>query len=86
MNSPLSGLYLRVIPSCGSWLRCRSRSHSTAFSASVIRAAPDGSDGVVTYASAHLDGAASELIVRGTHQVSSNPGAQAEVARILRLN
>jgi pimeloyl-ACP methyl ester carboxylesterase len=44
-----------------------------------------GSDGVVTYASGHLDGAASELILRGNHQVTSNPTAQAEVARILRL-
>lgn len=44
-----------------------------------------GSDGVVTYISAHLDGATSELIVRGNHQVTSNPAAQAEVARILRL-
>lgn len=44
-----------------------------------------GSDGVVTYASGHLDSAASELILRGNHQVTSNPAAQAEVARILRL-
>jgi pimeloyl-ACP methyl ester carboxylesterase len=44
-----------------------------------------GSDGVVTYASAHLDGAASELVVRSNHQLADNPEAQAEVGRILRL-
>jgi pimeloyl-ACP methyl ester carboxylesterase len=43
------------------------------------------SDGVVTYTSAHLDGAASELIVQSGHGVANKPEAQAEVRRILRL-
>lgn len=43
------------------------------------------SDGAVSYTSAHLDGAASELIVRSGHGVADNPQAQDEVTRILRL-
>jgi hypothetical protein len=43
------------------------------------------SDGVVAYTSSHLDGAASELIVQSGHGVPNSPAAQAEVARILRL-
>jgi pimeloyl-ACP methyl ester carboxylesterase len=43
------------------------------------------SDGVVRYTSAHLDGGASELIVRSGHGVANNADAQAEVQRILRL-
>jgi pimeloyl-ACP methyl ester carboxylesterase len=43
------------------------------------------SDGVVNYASAHLDGAASELVVQSDHGVANKPEAQAEVRRILRL-
>ena len=43
------------------------------------------SDGVVPYASAHLDGAASELVVRSGHGVCENSDAQREVIRILRL-
>jgi hypothetical protein len=43
------------------------------------------SDGVVPYASAHLDGAASDLVVRSGHSVCENPEAQGEVIRILRL-
>ena len=44
-----------------------------------------GSDGVVPYASAHLDGAASELVVSSGHGVYENNDAQREVVRILRL-
>ena len=43
----------------------------------------DGSDGVVSYRSAHLDGVASEKIVRSGHSVQSNPDAIEEVRRIL---
>ncbi len=43
------------------------------------------SDGVVPYASAHLDGAASELVVRSGHSVCENPELKREVIRILRL-
>jgi hypothetical protein len=43
------------------------------------------SDGVVPYASSHLDGASSELAVRSGHSVCENPDAQREVIRILRL-
>ena len=44
------------------------------------------SDGVVPYASAHLDHAVSELVVRSGHSVCENPEAQREVIRILRLD
>jgi pimeloyl-ACP methyl ester carboxylesterase len=43
------------------------------------------SDGVVPYASSHLDGASSEIAVRSGHAVCENPDAQREVIRILRL-
>ncbi len=45
---------------------------------------PRRSDGVVTYASAHLDEAASELVVPARHDAYSHPLAIAEVKRILR--
>jgi pimeloyl-ACP methyl ester carboxylesterase len=44
------------------------------------------SDGVVTYASAHLPGASSELIVPSNHSTHENPQALAEVKRILKLH
>ena len=44
---------------------------------------PDGSDGIVTYNSSHLDGAASELVVKSRHSVQQNPLAIQEVRRIL---
>ncbi len=43
----------------------------------------DGGDGVVTYRSAHLDEAASELIVQSGHSVQGNPQAIEEIRRIL---
>jgi hypothetical protein len=43
----------------------------------------DGSDGVVRYDSAHIDGAESELIVRSSHSTQSNPATIGEVQRIL---
>ena len=45
-----------------------------------------GSDGVVSYESAHLDGVASELVIRAGHSVQSDPRAVAEVRRILLLH
>lgn len=44
----------------------------------------EGSDGVVAYTSAHLDGVVSELVVRGGHSCQENPLAILEVRRILR--
>jgi pimeloyl-ACP methyl ester carboxylesterase len=41
-------------------------------------------DGVVPYRSAHLDGVASELVVRSDHGVQKDPEAIREVRRILR--
>jgi pimeloyl-ACP methyl ester carboxylesterase len=41
-------------------------------------------DGVVEYRSSHLDGAASERIVAGTHVSQQDPGVIHELARILR--
>jgi len=46
----------------------------------------DGSDGVVAYRSAHIDGVASELVVRSPHSCQSNPATIAEVRRILLLH
>ena len=43
-----------------------------------------GSDGVVRYASSHLDGANSELVVRSGHNAFNNSEARSEVIRILR--
>ncbi len=50
--------------------------------------APPGlwTDGVVSYESAHLDGAESEIMVRHDHTVNDTPEASAEVHRILRLH
>jgi hypothetical protein len=47
---------------------------------------PNCSDGVVAYWSSHLDGAKSELIVRGPHGSCELPQTIAELDRILRLN
>jgi hypothetical protein len=44
----------------------------------------DSSDGVVPYASAHLDGAVSELVVPSGHGVQDTPQAILEIRRILR--
>lgn len=42
-----------------------------------------GTDGIVPYWSSHLDGAASELVVKSNHSVQQNPLAIQEVRRIL---
>jgi hypothetical protein len=44
----------------------------------------DPSDGVVTYRSAHLEDAASEVVVRSKHSMQRNPDAILELRRILR--
>ena len=43
-------------------------------------------DGVVAYSSAHLEGAASELIVHSGHSTQSEPQTIEEVRRILLEN
>ena len=43
----------------------------------------EGGDGAVSYRSAHLDGAASELIVESGHSVQGHPEAIEEIRRIL---
>ena len=43
-------------------------------------------DGIVPYKSAHLDGAASELIIKGGHSIQETPEAVLELRRILRLH
>ena len=43
----------------------------------------EGSDGVVKYKSAHIDGVASEKIVRSGHSTQGNPETIQEVKRIL---
>jgi hypothetical protein len=45
-----------------------------------------GGDGVVRYASAHLDGVDSERIVRSGHSLQANPETIEEIRRILRLH
>ncbi len=45
---------------------------------------PGGSDGIVPYSSSHLDGAASELVVKSGHSVQQQPPAIQELRRILR--
>ena len=44
-----------------------------------------GNDGVVAYESAHLDGVASEKVVRSSHSTQSEPDTIQEVRRILRV-
>jgi hypothetical protein len=44
---------------------------------------PEGDDGVVEYKSAHLEGVASEFIVRSEHSCQENPLTIEEVRRIL---
>lgn len=44
---------------------------------------PDGTDGVVPYASSHLDGSQTEIIVKSGHNAHTHPGAIKEVKRIL---
>lgn len=46
----------------------------------------EGNDGVVQYRSAHLDGAASEVVVRSSHSTQSEPATIEEVGRILHLH
>jgi len=43
-----------------------------------------GDDGVVKYSSAHLEGVASEKVVRSKHSTQDHPDTIAEVRRILR--
>jgi pimeloyl-ACP methyl ester carboxylesterase len=45
-----------------------------------------GSDGVVRYESAHVDGVESELVIRSGHSVQGNPQAVLELRRILLLH
>ena len=45
-----------------------------------------GSDGVVPYKSAHLEGAESELIVPSDHAATAHPFTVLEVKRILKLH
>ncbi len=47
---------------------------------------PGGTDGVVTYASAHLEPVESELVVRGKHGLPRNRAAIAELRRILHTH
>ena len=44
------------------------------------------SDGIVPYRSAHLEGAASEKIIKGGHSIQETPEAVLELRRILRLH
>ena len=46
----------------------------------------EGSDGVVPYVSAHLDGAASELVVHADHSAQDTPDTIGEIRRILMIH
>jgi pimeloyl-ACP methyl ester carboxylesterase len=46
----------------------------------------DGDDGVVQYSSAHIEGVASEVVVRSEHSTQGRPETIEEVRRILRLH
>jgi transposase InsO family protein len=43
----------------------------------------EGDDGVVKYSSAHIDGVASEKVVRSSHSTQGNPETIQEIKRIL---
>jgi transposase InsO family protein len=43
----------------------------------------EGDDGVVSYRSAHIDEAASELVVRWSHSAQGQPEVIEEIRRIL---
>ena len=43
----------------------------------------EGNDGVVKYTSAHIDGVASELVVRSGHSTQAEPATIEETRRIL---
>jgi hypothetical protein len=47
------------------------------------RASPGGSDDIVPYASAHLEGAASELLITGWRLCQDHPQLIGQVRRIL---
>jgi pimeloyl-ACP methyl ester carboxylesterase len=47
---------------------------------------PDSTDGLVTYGSAHLEGAESEKIIPAGHYLMANPETVAEIKRILEEN
>jgi pimeloyl-ACP methyl ester carboxylesterase len=46
----------------------------------------DGDDGVVSYASAHIDGVESELVVQGGHSAQDLPAVGEEIRRILLVH
>ena len=52
----------------------------------LFRSVETGDDGVVSYQSAHIPEAVSELVVRSGHSVQSNPYTVREVRRILLLH
>src|SRR5205814_7002951 len=69
--------------------RCLSDWSSDVCSSDLVKGAgpaEEGNDGVVAYRSAHVDGAASELVVRSSHSTQSEPATVQEVRRILHLH
>lgn len=60
--------------------------HSIVGCAKPAPSARECTDGFVPYSSSHLDGAASELIVRSGHSVQKTPEAILELRRILHLH
>ena len=71
------------------WPICRSRRRIHAHSIIAVRGTgppQHGSDGVVSYESAHIDWAVSEKVVRWNHSCQGTPEAIEEIRRILYLH
>lgn len=73
--------YVRVAASLP--IDSRVRYHSIIGNSTPQLHLPDSSDGIVPYRSAHLEGAASELVVPFGHSVQEHPRAIVEIRRIL---
>ena len=64
-------------------IRARVRYHSIVAREQALGELAQASDGVVPYASAHLDGATSEKVIVSGHSVQETPQASLEIRRIL---
>lgn len=79
-NSKFTQLTKNVMPKQGMIYHSIMGNNSDTTDFSII------SDGIVPYESAHLDGAASEKIIKGGHSIQETPEAVLELRRILRLH
>ena len=79
-NSKFTLLTKNVMPTKGVTYHSIIGNHTNSDDPNVIN------DGIVPYKSAHLDGAASEKIIKGGHSIQETPEAVLELRRILRLH